>query len=58
METTIRSSSAPKEKRHTLVHKMRRYMKHVKLGDDFMVHGNDRVLRRVPYKEEIGLIIK
>ena len=30
----------------------------MKLGDDLMVRGNDGVLRRVLYKEEIGLILQ
>ena len=55
METCICSSSIPKEKRRALLHKARRY---VKLGDDLMVQGNDGALRRVPYKEEIGLILQ
>ena len=43
LETCICASSIPKEKRHALVHKTRRY---VKLGDDLMVCGNDGVLRK------------
>jgi len=28
------------------------------LGEDLMVYGKDDLLRRVPYKEEIGMILK
>lgn len=42
-------------KKKGLVMKARHYKL---IGEDLMVQGKDYILRRVPYKEEIGLILK
>ena len=47
--------SMKKTKKRRVVMKARH---HTKIGEDLMVFGKDGVLRRVPFKEEIGLILR
>lgn len=44
-----------KTQKRRVVMKARHY---TKIGEDLMVFGKDGVLRRVPFKEEIGLILR
>ena len=46
--------SMTKTQKRRVVMKARHY---TKIGEDLMVFGKDGVLRRVPFKEEIGLIL-
>ena len=47
--------SMTKTQKRRVVMKARHY---TKIGEDLMVFGKDGVLRRVPFKEEIGLILR